>query len=118
MYNDEHLYENVYYSKRASTMDDHHTPELLQQTQKQADEIVEIMHGNIKKVMDRQEKLEDLNAAAESLERQATVFQTQARDVKRKKWWAHMKTKIIIAIIIAVIILILIGKIFFYIYRA
>lgn len=87
----------------------HRTPELLQQTQKQADEIVEIMHDNVKKVMDRQEKLEDLNAAAEALERQAADFQTTTVAVKRKHWWAHMKTKIIIGIIVAIILIILIG---------
>ncbi|XP_075163491.1 vesicle-associated membrane protein 1-like isoform X2 [Haematobia irritans] len=87
----------------------HHTPELLQQTQKQADEIVEIMYENVTKVMDRQEKLEDLNTVAESLEKQASVFKTTASEVKKQQWWAHMKTKIIIAIICAIILIILIA---------
>uniref|UniRef100_T1P8G0 Synaptobrevin n=1 Tax=Musca domestica TaxID=7370 RepID=T1P8G0_MUSDO len=106
---DECLYENVYYSKNISDGADYRTPELLQQTQKQADEIVEIMYKNVTKVMDRQEKLEDLNATAEALEQQASTFQTTAVTLKREKWWAHMKTKIIIAIIIAIILVILIA---------
>ncbi|XP_061391170.1 vesicle-associated membrane protein 2-like [Musca vetustissima] len=106
---DDQLYENVYYSKNISVEADYRTPELLKQTQKQADEIVEIMYNNVNKVMDRQEKLEDLNATAEALQAQAATFQTTAVTLKREKWWSHMKTKIIIAIIIAIILIILIA---------
>ncbi|XP_073841785.1 vesicle-associated membrane protein 3-like isoform X2 [Musca autumnalis] len=92
-----------------SPTNDYRTPELLKQTQQQADEIVEIMYNNVNKVMDRQEKLEDLNATAEQLQQQASTFQTTANKVKREKWWEHMKTKIIIAIILAIILIILIA---------
>lgn len=87
-----------------------HNPELLQKTKQQADEIVEILYENVSKVMERQEKLEDLNYNAETLEKQASVFKKQAVDVKRKKKWANVKTKIVTGIVILVFVLLIIGK--------
>ncbi|XP_059224847.1 vesicle-associated membrane protein 2-like [Stomoxys calcitrans] len=102
---DDQLYEHVYYSKRTPTLDAYQTPKLLQQTQEQADEIVEIMCENINKVMARKIKLEDLNETAESVERLASNFQVGAVKVKRKKWWAQMRAKIALGVAVFIFIL-------------
>ncbi|XP_061393509.1 vesicle-associated membrane protein 1-like, partial [Musca vetustissima] len=94
-------------NKNISNEAENQSPELLQQTQKQANEILEIITDNINKVIDRQEKLEHLNTA-DAIKTQADTFKTNGVTLRRKMWWSRMKTNIIIAIVIAIVVVILI----------
>ncbi|XP_073838354.1 vesicle-associated membrane protein 3-like [Musca autumnalis] len=97
------------YSKNISNETDYRTPELLKQTKKDVDEVVEILHDNLKRAIDRQEKFEDLSDRAKKVEENASRFEEESTALKRKKLWKHMKSKIIIAIILAIILIILIA---------
>jgi len=79
----------------------------LQQTQAQVDEVVGIMRSNVNKVLERDQKLGELDSRADALQEGASQFEKSAAHLKRKYWWKNIKM-IIIMVIIALIILIII----------
>uniref|UniRef100_A0A0R3RZA2 V-SNARE coiled-coil homology domain-containing protein n=1 Tax=Elaeophora elaphi TaxID=1147741 RepID=A0A0R3RZA2_9BILA len=65
----------------------------LQQTQAQVDEVVGIMKVNVEKVLERDQKLSQLDDPA---------------TLKRKYWWKNIKMIIIMCAIIVILIIIII----------
>lgn len=82
----------------------------LQQTQATVDEVVGIMKVNVEKVLERDQKLSELENRADALKQGATQFEQQAGKLKRKYWWKNLKMMIIIGIICVVILIIIIGE--------
>nr|6MDM_J Chain J, Vesicle-associated membrane protein 2 [Rattus norvegicus]6MDN_J Chain J, Vesicle-associated membrane protein 2 [Rattus norvegicus] len=58
----------------------------LQQTQAQVDEVVDIMRVNVDKVLERDQKLSELDDRADALQAGASQFETSAAKLKRKYW--------------------------------
>ncbi|XP_076862172.1 vesicle-associated membrane protein 3 [Brachyhypopomus gauderio] len=84
-------------------------PRRLQQTQAQVDEVVDIMRVNVDKVLERDQKLSDLDDRADALQAGASQFETNAAKLKRKYWWKNCKMwAILIAVVIIIIIIIII----------
>lgn len=82
----------------------------LRQTQAQVNEVVGIMRLNVEKVLERDQKLSDLDQRADVLQQGASAFEQQARRVKQRQWWANMKMNIIIgAIVLTIVIIILVS---------
>merc|ERR1712003_290264 len=79
----------------------------LQQTQAQVQEVVGIMRGNVEKVLERDQKLSQLDDRADALQQGASQFETQAAKLKRKYWWRNIKMWIILGIVAAVVIIII-----------
>ncbi|XP_056009886.1 synaptobrevin-like isoform X1 [Ostrea edulis] len=82
----------------------------LQQTQAQVDEVVDIMRVNVDKVLERDQKISELDDRADALQAGASQFEASAGKLKRKYWWKNCKMMIILGVIIAVIVIIIIGK--------
>ncbi|XP_046388311.1 vesicle-associated membrane protein 2-like isoform X2 [Ischnura elegans] len=80
----------------------------LQQTQAQVNEVVDIMRTNVKKVLDRDEKLTELDGRADALQSGASQFVQQAKKLKTKYWWKNLKMMIIMGVIGVVILIIII----------
>ncbi|XP_078464092.1 vesicle-associated membrane protein 1-like isoform X1 [Lampetra planeri] len=81
----------------------------LQQTQAQVDEVVDIMRVNVDKVLERDQKLSELDDRADALQQGASQFETSAAKLKRKYWWKNCKMwAILIAVIVLIIIIIII----------
>ncbi|KAI7693169.1 Synaptobrevin [Sarcoptes scabiei] len=76
----------------------------LQQTQAQVDEVVGIMRTNVEKVLERDQKLSELDDRADALQQGASQFEQQAGKLKRKYWWKNLK---MIAIAVAIIIILI-----------
>ena len=49
------------------------------------------MRTNVTKVLERDEKLSELDNRAEALQYGASQFETQAARLKRKYWWKNCK---------------------------
>ncbi|XP_054158850.1 synaptobrevin-1-like isoform X3 [Oppia nitens] len=79
----------------------------LQQTQAQVDEVVGIMRTNVEKVLERDNKLSELDDRADALQHGASQFEQQAGKLKRKFWWKNLKMIALMAAIIIVLILII-----------
>uniref|UniRef100_A0A8D1DF56 V-SNARE coiled-coil homology domain-containing protein n=1 Tax=Sus scrofa TaxID=9823 RepID=A0A8D1DF56_PIG len=82
----------------------------LQQTQAQVDEVVDIMRVNVDKVLERDQKLSELDDRADALQAGASQFETSAAKLKRKYWWKNLKMMIILGVICAIILIIIIGE--------
>ena len=80
----------------------------LQQTQAQVDEVVGIMRVNVEKVLERDQKLSELDDRADALRMGASAFEQQAARLKRKFWWQNLKMMIIMGVIGVVILTIII----------
>ncbi|KAM7161043.1 vesicle-associated membrane protein 1-like [Macrochelys suwanniensis] len=80
----------------------------LQQTQAQVDEVVDIMRVNVDKVLERDQKLSELDNRADALQAGASQFETSAAKLKRKYWWKNCKMMIILGIVCAVILIVMI----------
>ncbi|KAF3841340.1 hypothetical protein F7725_007202, partial [Dissostichus mawsoni] len=63
----------------------------LQQTQAQVDEVVDIMRVNVDKVLERDQKLSELDDRADALQAGASQFETSAAKLKNKYWWKNAK---------------------------
>lgn len=65
----------------------------MQQTQAQVDEVVGIMRTNVEKVLERDQKLSELDDRADALQQGASQFEQQAGKLKRKFWWKNLKVR-------------------------
>lgn len=68
-----------------------HPNKRLQQTQAQVDEVVGIMKTNVEKVLERDQKLSELDDRADALQQGASQFEVHATKLKRKYWWQNLK---------------------------
>ncbi|XP_057266196.1 vesicle-associated membrane protein 3 [Pezoporus wallicus] len=82
----------------------------LQQTQHQVDEVVDIMRVNVDKVLERDQKLSELDDRADALQAGASQFETSAAKLKRKYWWKNCKMWVILIAVVVMIIIIIVGK--------
>ena len=80
----------------------------LANTQKQVDQVVDIMRQNMDKVLERDAKLSELDNRAENLQAGASQFETAAGKLKRKMWWQNCKMWIILIVVLLVIIAIIV----------
>ena len=71
-------------------------------------EVLDVMRNNVTKMMDREEKLTDLDSRAANLEQSSIQFSTTSRRLKKKMWWENLKMKICIGGVVATILIILI----------
>ncbi|XP_049270503.1 neuronal Synaptobrevin isoform X7 [Rhipicephalus microplus] len=81
----------------------------IQQTQAQVDEVVGIMRVNVEKVLERDQKLSDLDDRADALQQGASQFEQQAGKLKRKFWWKNCKMiAIMVGIGVVVVVIIIV----------
>uniref|UniRef100_W5MJL8 V-SNARE coiled-coil homology domain-containing protein n=1 Tax=Lepisosteus oculatus TaxID=7918 RepID=W5MJL8_LEPOC len=63
----------------------------MQQTQAQVEEVREIVRVNVDKVLERDQKLSELDDRADALQAGASLFESSAAKLKRKYWWKNCK---------------------------
>ena len=80
----------------------------VEQLRQDVDDVKGQMVHNIGKVMERGERLDDLNERTENLNSRAGEFQTVSTRLKRKLWWQNIKLWIILIFIILVILAVII----------
>ncbi|KAK6477367.1 vesicle-associated membrane protein 1-like [Huso huso] len=76
----------------------------LQQTQAQVEEVVDIMRVNVDKVLERDQKLSELDDRADALQAGASQFESSAAKLKNKYWWKNCKMMIMMGVIGAIIV--------------
>ncbi|MGH0120281.1 UNVERIFIED_CONTAM: hypothetical protein FKN15_060689 [Acipenser sinensis] len=82
----------------------------LQQTQAQVEEVVDIMRVNVDKVLERDQKLSELDDRADALQAGASQFESSAAKLKNKYWWKNCKMMIMMGVIGAIIVGIIISE--------
>jgi len=76
----------------------------------QIQEVTDVMRDNVQKVMDRGEKLEDLQQASDRLSMAGNEFREAAKRAQRRAWLQNVKSRIIIISITVTIVLFIVGK--------
>lgn len=74
----------------------------------QVDDVVDVMKSNVSKVMERGDKLEDLQDKSDSLASNSDMFRNRAKALHKTMWWKNCKMRIIIAVVILVILAVII----------
>ncbi|XP_030325086.1 vesicle-associated membrane protein 1 isoform X1 [Calypte anna] len=82
----------------------------LQQTQAQVEEVVDIMRVNVDKVLERDQKLSELDDRADALQAGASQFESSAAKLKRKYWWKNCKMMIMMGVICAIVVVVIVSK--------
>ncbi|XP_068229313.1 vesicle-associated membrane protein 2-like [Palaemon carinicauda] len=85
-----------------------YTPSRLEASQKEVDEITGIMKTNVQGIIDRGEKLEDLEERASSLLTATSQFEKTSSRLKKTYRWKNQKMKIIIGVVAGVVIAIIV----------
>jgi len=76
--------------------------------QGQVSEVVDVMQGNITRVMQRGDNLEDLRDKSDELSNSATQFRVHAKGLRNNMWWKECKMRILLAFVIIVVLIIII----------
>uniref|UniRef100_A0ABI7WB11 V-SNARE coiled-coil homology domain-containing protein n=1 Tax=Felis catus TaxID=9685 RepID=A0ABI7WB11_FELCA len=59
----------------------------IKHVQNQVDEVIDVMQENITKVIERGERLDELQDKSESLSDNATAFSNRSKQLRRQMWW-------------------------------
>ena len=74
----------------------------------QVDEVMDVMKTNIDRVLERDERLNDLDRRADDLNQSSVQFATSAKKVRKKMWFENLKMKLVIGGVLAAILIIII----------
>ncbi|XP_050544406.1 synaptobrevin-1-like isoform X2 [Daktulosphaira vitifoliae] len=80
----------------------------LQESQAQVDEVVGIMRVNVEKVLERDQKLTELDNRADVLQQGASQFEQHATKLKRKMWWKNLKMMILLGVVVAILLILIV----------
>ncbi|KAM9109610.1 vesicle-associated membrane protein 4 [Balaenoptera acutorostrata] len=82
--------------------------EKIKHVQNQVDEVIDVMQENITKVIERGERLDELQDKSESLSDNATAFSNRSKQLRRQMWWRGCKIKAIMALVAVIVLLVII----------
>uniref|UniRef100_H0XZJ6 V-SNARE coiled-coil homology domain-containing protein n=1 Tax=Otolemur garnettii TaxID=30611 RepID=H0XZJ6_OTOGA len=80
----------------------------IKHVQNQVDEVIDVMQENITKVIERGERLDELQDKSESLSDNATAFSNRSKQLRRQMWWRGCKIKAIMALVAGILLLVII----------
>ncbi|KAK2492153.1 hypothetical protein MC885_000779, partial [Smutsia gigantea] len=78
--------------------------------QNQVDEVIDVMQENITKVIERGERLDELQDKSESLSDNAAAFSSRSKQLRRQMWWRGCKMKASVALVAVILSLVIISK--------
>ena len=84
----------------------------LDDTKKQVDTVIDIMKDNIEKVLQRDQKLGDIENQTEELQSGANRFQKVSTKLKQKLWCKNMRFVMILSAIFLILIMVILLIIF------
>uniref|UniRef100_A0A0K0FBW3 Vesicle-associated membrane protein 8 (inferred by orthology to a human protein) n=1 Tax=Strongyloides venezuelensis TaxID=75913 RepID=A0A0K0FBW3_STRVS len=84
----------------------------IEEIRSQVNDVTDVMSQNIRKILEREERLENAEARTANLIESSDQFRISARTVSRQYWWKNVKWTIImyivgILVIVAIILIIL-----------
>lgn len=74
----------------------------------QVNEVTNVMKDNVGRMLDRGERLSDLQQRSEQLDEMSTDFRSQSTRMRKKFFWENAKMKIAIGSILSVLVIIII----------
>lgn len=74
-------------------------------------DVTDVMRSNVQKIMERGDRLEDLQIASDRLNIAGNEFRDAARKAQRRAWMQNFRSRLILICITVIIIICIIGKI-------
>eukprot|EP00920_Eleutheroschizon_duboscqi_P012977 GHVT01030777.1.p2 GENE.GHVT01030777.1~~GHVT01030777.1.p2 ORF type:complete len:100 (+),score=19.74 GHVT01030777.1:1566-1865(+) len=74
------------------------------EVQNRVDEVKNVMHDNVKKILETHANIETLQDKTENLASSASQFNRSAGDLRRIMWWRKIKVSIILGIVVTALI--------------
>ncbi|KAL6260481.1 hypothetical protein P5V15_008006 [Pogonomyrmex californicus] len=96
---------------RPSTSSGNKNDNKMDSVKLQIQEVADVMRNNVQKVMDRGERLEDLQEASDRLNMAGIEFREAAKRAQRRAWLQNVKSRIIIISITVTIVLFIVVSI-------
>ncbi|GAV06534.1 hypothetical protein RvY_16503 [Ramazzottius varieornatus] len=93
---------------RRSPTTGNRTDDKVSNIQQQVTGVMQVMQDNINRILERGDRLDDLEERSDNLNVNADHFRRGASQVRRRMWWQNCKMKLIIALIFIAIITIII----------
>ncbi|KFO93428.1 Vesicle-associated membrane protein 1, partial [Buceros rhinoceros silvestris] len=86
------------------------SPPRLQQPAAPKKKVVDILNVNFDKVLERDEKISELDDRVDALQAGASQFESNAGKLKRKYWWKNFKMIIMMGVVCAVVVMVIVSK--------
>ncbi|XP_017877328.1 vesicle-associated membrane protein 8-like isoform X1 [Ceratina calcarata] len=101
--------ENMLFNRPSTSAGETQGDGKMSNVRLQIQEVTEVMRENVQKVMERGERLEDLQEASDRLNVTGNEFRATAKKAQQKAWLQNFKTRIIlVAITVTVVVCIIV----------
>jgi vesicle-associated membrane protein 4 len=80
----------------------------IKELQGDVEQLANVMQTNIKKVLERGDRMDTLNERSELLTSRANEFRINSRSIRRKLWWQNLRFQIILGVVITGLVIIII----------
>jgi len=81
-------------------------------TQGKVNQVKDLMHENINKILENQIKLESIEDQTADLMQSAGIFADTAKKLKNKMWWRNIRLKLYIGLVVLLILGLIVGIVF------
>ncbi|OAD61264.1 Vesicle-associated membrane protein 4 [Eufriesea mexicana] len=97
--------ENMLFNRPSTSSTDTKTDGKMDSVRLQIQEVTEVMRENVQKVMERGERLEDLQEASDRLTMAGSEFRATAKKAQQRAWLQNFKTRIILVTITVTVVI-------------
>ncbi|XP_034174621.1 vesicle-associated membrane protein 3 isoform X2 [Osmia lignaria lignaria] len=102
--------ENMVFNRPSTSSGETRADGKMDSVRLQIQEVTETMRENVQKVMERGERLEDLQEASDRLNMAGSEFRSTAKKAQQRAWLQNFRTRIIlVAITVTVVICIIVS---------
>jgi vesicle-associated membrane protein 4 len=84
-------------------------PKTTQQIQAEVDQVVDIMHENIRGVTERGQTLDELNLRTVNLEESSANFSHSSKEIRKREFWRDRRTWLWLSVLIFILAAVGIG---------
>ncbi|XP_018351218.1 PREDICTED: synaptobrevin homolog 2-like isoform X1 [Trachymyrmex septentrionalis] len=102
---DSDLDEEMLFTRPSTSSGNENIDDKMDTVKLQIQEVADVMRDNVQKVIDRGERLEDLQQASDRLNMAGNEFREAAKRAQRRAWLQNVKSRIIIISITVTIVL-------------
>ncbi|XP_016909467.1 vesicle-associated membrane protein 4-like isoform X2 [Apis cerana] len=103
--------ENMLFNRPSTSVTETKADGKMDSVRLQIQEVTEVMRENVQKVIERGEKLEDLQEVSDRLTMAGNEFRAAARKAQQRAWLQNFKTRIILVTITVTVVVCIIVSI-------
>ncbi|KAL0126614.1 hypothetical protein PUN28_005167 [Cardiocondyla obscurior] len=102
--------EDMLFTRPSTSNGNEHVDDKIDGVKLQIQEVADVMRDNVQKVMDRGERLEDLQQASDRLNLAGNEFREAAKRAQQRAWLQNMRSRVIIIMVTVTIVLFIVDE--------